>query len=182
MVGDGPEGFSELLLGLGHRFSCPPARGKAAASARACGCGGRQPSPEEPSEDGRIRLIGQKSGRRYLLIVNGKSHWVRERSFTTLVRLAVALKSDGTGWIKGPDLATYDGYHQVIRRMKEDIGDDGTLIQNDRESNYRLAVPREVVSIDVPAICCCMPESGLPGFLQEMGMLEELAQPPEYLD
>jgi len=128
---------------------------------------------QEPSDDYPVRLIGQKSGRRYLVIVNGKSHWVRERSFTTLVRLAVALKGDGSGWVTGMDLGTYDGYHQVIRRLKEDISDDGGLIENDKDSNYRLAVPAKAVSLDIAAICCCMPDSGLPGFFQEMGMLED---------
>ena len=55
-----------------------------------------------------------------------------------------------------------------------DIGDDGALIENDKDSNYRLAVPAGDVSLDVPAICCCMPESGLPSFFQEMGMLEDV--------
>ena len=135
-------------------------------------------NPSVPSHDSsadfQIRLVGKKSGRRYLAIINDESLWVRERSFTTLVQLAVAVKGGGFGWIKGPNFGTYDNYHQIVRRLREDIGEYGRMIENDKEASYRLAISPDSVSLDISNICSCMPESGLVPFFQEMGMLEDV--------
>ncbi len=126
----------------------------------------------------KIRLDGRKRNKRCLAEIDGDQVWMREQTFCTLTRLAVAAVSGGIGWVKGPALGTYDTYHQIIRRLKEDLKDHqpDRLIENDKETNYRLSVPPKNITLDVAMICRHMRESGLPQLLIDYGLLDEMPQ------
>jgi len=69
-----------------------------------------------------------------------------------LLRLAIAAKTTELGWVSGDTLGDPAGYHQTIRRLKQDLRSAGVdadnLIVNSRAKQYRLSVPRGHVALD----------------------------------
>ena len=112
--------------------------------------------------DARVHFDGRQQGRRYLILIDGKDAWAREKSFETALRLAVAAKTVDLGWCSAANLGGHDSYHQHIRRLKHDLSPTGAnveaLIENNWAKQYRFSVPRANISIDVPAVRRCLPD------------------------
>lgn len=109
-----------------------------------------------------VHLDGRAQRRRYLVKLNEKDAWLSERSFEALLTLAVAAKTTDLGWVSRDRLGTRETYHQVVRRLKQDLLVDGIdverLIENNRSKQYRLSVPPQHVTFDREMILRHYPE------------------------
>lgn len=92
----------------------------------------------------QLRLTGTTQNRRNVVMVNERHAHLQPKSFATLLRMAIAIKSDGNGWV--------DGTHKDIQRLRESLQIRGikttTLIENDSQKRYRLTAPPEKIEID----------------------------------
>ena len=79
-------------------------------------------------------------------MINGSPVGITNRSLEVLLRLAVALKQDGQGWVHKVDVAKNLSASQLISRLRSEIrnhtlANDGKIIENDGSGSYRLSVP-----------------------------------------
>jgi len=110
----------------------------------------------------KIHLDGRADKRRHLVRVGGKDAWLTGGSFEAALKLAVAARTTPLGWVSCGDLGSPDTYHQVIRRLKDDLSVGGmdveALIENSGAKQYRFSVPPANVSIDARMIKRHFPE------------------------
>lgn len=110
----------------------------------------------------KVHLDGRADKRRLLMLVDGKEAWLTEQSFEAALRLAVAAKTEQMGWASSADLGEPDTYHQIIRRLKQDLKaadiDADELIENNRAKQYRISVPPANLTIDARKIALHFPE------------------------
>ena len=101
----------------------------------------------------RIEITGKPMERQNLVMINGCSTGVTDRSLELLLRFAVALKKDGRGWIHREDFTSGIGTTQLVSRLRNELrsltlAKDGKIIENDNTGNYRLSIPPQNVVID----------------------------------
>jgi len=99
----------------------------------------------------QVDVHGQCRQSRYLVRISGKDAWLTETSFSTMLHLCVAAKTDDLGWILGSSIDP-DNFHQTIRRLKKDLAVDGVdtagLIENSRSKSYRISTPPANIAIN----------------------------------
>jgi len=111
-----------------------------------------------------VHLDGRAQKRRYLVTLNEKEVWLTEQAFEAMLKLAVAAKTTELGWLTCDQLGTPGHYHQVIRRLKQDLQTEGIdverLIENSRAKQYRLSVPPKHITLKAQMIRKHLPEAG----------------------
>jgi hypothetical protein len=99
-----------------------------------------------------VHVDGQCQKRRYLVLVSGREAWLTEQSLEALLKLIVAAKTTELGWVSCEKIGDHDAYHQVIRRLKQDLTIGGVdaepLIENNRAKQYRLSLPPRHITLD----------------------------------
>jgi helicase len=120
--------------------------------------------------DVAVQLDGRKEKTRYLIQLNEQDCWVTLKSFEAALILAVSAKVTELGWAGGTAFGTPDGYHQTIRRLKNDLACEGidieALIENSGSKQYRFSVPPQQVGINAEMILRHSPD--LQRYLEEM--------------
>jgi len=109
-----------------------------------------------------IHIDGRADKRRHLVRIDGKEAWLTEQSFSAALKLAVAAKTTEVGWASAGQLGEPDGYHQVIRRLKQDLKaadvDADKLVENNRAKQYRFSVPPRNITVDADMVIRRLPE------------------------
>ncbi|MCK6470846.1 MAG: DEAD/DEAH box helicase [Planctomycetes bacterium] len=110
-----------------------------------------------------VHLDGRPQKRRYLVTLNEKEVWLKEQSFEAMLKFAVAAKTTELGWLTCDQLEASGHYHQVIRRLKQDLLVEGIdverLIENNRAKQYRLSVPPKHITLNPQMIRKHLPEA-----------------------
>lgn len=110
-----------------------------------------------------IVIDGRAHERRHLVIIGGKEAWLQAKSFEAALKMAVAAKTTDLGWVSALALGDHDTYHQVIRRLKKDLGVDNVepdkLIENNKGKQYRLSVPPQNITVKEDMVLRHCPEA-----------------------
>ena len=104
-----------------------------------------------------IEITGKPLKKRNKIFINGYAMGLTDRSLQVLLQLAVALKSDGQGWVHKEDIASNLGAPQLVSRLRSEIRNhtlnkDGKIIESDGSGRYRLSIPSNNVIIDKPSL------------------------------
>lgn len=100
-----------------------------------------------------IEVVGTQKQRRRLVVIEGREIWLTEKSYEVFVVLAQACKNTEDGWVSALEFGDLDTYHQAIRRLKNNLEEEGfhkaeELIKNNASKQYRLNVDRERVQLN----------------------------------
>ncbi len=109
-----------------------------------------------------VHFDGRVMNNRHMVTFGRKKAWLTLRSFQAALALAVAAKTVECGWLGVDGLGGFKSYHQVIRRLKQDIQDAGadpSLIENSRAKQYRLSLPPQNISIDAETVSQHVPNA-----------------------
>ena len=110
----------------------------------------------------KVHIDGRAEKRRHRVVVDGTEAWLTEQSFEAALKLAVASKTTGLGWVPCSAYGSSENFRQVVRRLKQDLQvtgiDPELLIENSGAKQYRLSVPPANVSIDAESVAVHFPE------------------------
>jgi replicative superfamily II helicase len=105
----------------------------------------------------RIEVTGKPMEKRNLVIINGTSIGITNRSMELLLQLVIALKRDGKGWIHKEDMTPRIEAAQLISRLRTELrsftlAKNSKIIENDGSGCYRLSIPPQNVVIDTESL------------------------------
>jgi replicative superfamily II helicase len=109
-------------------------------------------NPKTPKD--RLIIIGKMERNRTLIKLNDHVISLREKNFELLLRFALARFNGNEGWIHKMDLELPEnGITQGISRLRESLSvlqldSANSIIENNSNSHYRLALPPEQIEID----------------------------------
>ena len=122
------------------------------------------PQPEEVAEyseidnsktpKDRLVIIGKMERNRTLIKLNGHIIRLREKNFELLLRFVLARLNGDEGWIHKMDLELPEnGITQGISRLRDSLSvlqldSASSIIENNSNNHYRLALPPEQIEID----------------------------------
>ncbi len=103
-----------------------------------------------------LHIDGQLDKAGILLQISGKPLWVSGQAFDILLKLAVRLKNDHSGWFYGTELVGVN-YHVAIMRLRKQIASSlknpaSEFIENNGYGAYRISTPPHNVSFDAAKI------------------------------
>ncbi len=112
--------------------------------------------------DVKLDIAGRRQRQRAMISLNGKSVSLSPQPFETLLRLAVANKSDGVGWMLESDFAVGESVYKMMGRLRDLLEPSGIkkddLIENDGAKRYRLSIPSAQINLDIEAIIRSFPD------------------------
>jgi helicase len=119
----------------------------------------RQAAPKEKPLfkcSDKFLFDGRAEKRRTYIRVNGTLVSIPNRDFEILLQLAVQMRKDGKGWVRGEKIAR-DSAWQCISRARKSIqmhlkDENAEIIENDNGGSYRLSVPPDNISFDTDMI------------------------------
>ncbi len=110
----------------------------------------------------KLEIAGRRQKQRTVITLNGKTVSLSPQPFETLLRLAVANKSDGVGWRLESDFPVGESIYKVMERLRDQLEPSGIkkddLIENDGAKRYRLSIPPALIELDVDAIVRSFPD------------------------
>ena len=86
-----------------------------------------------------------------VLVINGVSQEVPNKTFALLLRMAIRLRQDGRGWVRGQEFG--ENAHQAVSNARRSIqrflaDPRADILENDGFGSYRLSVQPENVTLD----------------------------------
>ncbi len=103
-----------------------------------------------------IEIDGTPMGERYLVRINGRPIQLTGKSFKYLVSLAWSRLTKDNGWVFKDELEQGFNQARYLYRLRQEIGrdflPDWPLYENNRSGYYRLAAPRERITVNVEAL------------------------------
>ena len=115
-------------------------------------------SNESEVNHDRLLIIGKMERNRTLIKLNDHIFGLGEKNFELLLKFAVARLREGDGWIHKLDLGLPEhGITQGISRLRDALGviridQDNSIIENDANSHYRLAIPPQQIELEKETI------------------------------
>ncbi len=105
----------------------------------------------------RIEVTGKPMEKRNLVIINGTSIGITNRSMELLLQFVIALKRDGQGWIHKEDMTPRIEAAQLISRLRTELrsftlGKNSKIIENDGSGCYRLSIPPQNVTLEIESL------------------------------
>lgn len=102
-------------------------------------------------------LIGTPYKRRLQILINDHAAYVTETSFDLLLKFALALQKTQDGWVHKTELLLPDAHCQCISKLRQQLkpytlSKSGEIIQNNHCHCYRLAVPKENITLNIETI------------------------------
>jgi hypothetical protein len=109
------------------------------------------PAAEKFACQDRFHFDASVRKRWTVLVINGVSQEVPNKTFALLLRMAVQLREDGRGWVRGDEFG--ENAHQAVSNARKVIqrflaNPKTDILENDGFGSYRLSVPLENVSFD----------------------------------
>jgi hypothetical protein len=104
----------------------------------------------------RIQIGGKRLKQRAIVGLNHVALDLQNKSFEIPVRLAVAVKRDGLGWVHGHEFGPRDAHYKLVQRLRDELQVESgpkELIENDDAKRYRLSVPRNTLRSTKPLSC-----------------------------
>jgi hypothetical protein len=150
-----------------HVKSMPEPEPKAAATVHTNASAAAQPESDvvgNPWKAANVRLeiSGRRQKQRALIKLNGQPKSLSNQSFEALLRLAVAMKCNGAGWVPQSEYGSSETCHKIIQRLRDGLEapgiDTADLIENDGSKRYRLSMPPDQISLDEEAILLSFPD------------------------
>jgi replicative superfamily II helicase len=106
----------------------------------------------------KLQISGLRQKQRAAVMLNGEIKTLSSQPFEVLLRLALAMKKDGVGWVSMPEESDY----KKIQRLRDALGADESnndgLIENDGAKRYRLSIPADSIELDKSSILKSFPD------------------------